>query len=122
MLIGMQKAIEFHMPHYTANLCRESAVEVQWNDCTLHAVKSLHSIAGNICKYCSNLNCNFYYFSNAIFTCFRCNFYFCFAAISTFVLLQFLSIFQCLFCCLLDAKNMLSHCLLRRTRIFQKFF
>ena len=40
----------------TANLCRESAVEVQGNDCNLIAVESLHSIAGDNCNYCSNLN------------------------------------------------------------------
>ena len=41
---------------YTANLCSESAVEVQGNDCTRSAGKPLHSIAGNNCNYCSNLN------------------------------------------------------------------
>ena len=89
-------------------------MEVQWNDCTLHAVKSLHSIAGNICKYCSNLQYNFYYFSTAIFTSFRCNFYFFFAAIFINFPMPFLLPFRC-------RKYLLSHCLLRKTRIFQKF-
>ena len=80
---------------YTANLCRESAVEMQWNDCTPHAVESLHLIAGNNCKCCSNLN--------AISTTFQLQFLLLFAAIFTFIFtaifvhfpMPFLIPFQC---------------------------